>query len=61
MRKASSTAQPRQGRGLAVASVRTAAVGSTEWAAGPLGSLARAGRAAARGWRRRLVARPCCV
>jgi hypothetical protein len=37
MRKTSSaTAQPRQGRGLAVTSMRTTALGSTEWAARPI-------------------------
>jgi hypothetical protein len=45
MRKASSTAQPRQGRGRTAASMRTTALGSTEWAARPI----RAGRAAPAG------------
>jgi hypothetical protein len=53
----SSTAQPRQGRGLTATSMRTTAWLSTAWAA----RLIRAGRAAQSGWRRRMCARPCCV
>jgi hypothetical protein len=53
MRKASSTAQPRQGRGLTATSMRTTALGSTEWAARPI----RAGRAAPEGLRRRRAVR----
>jgi hypothetical protein len=56
-RKTSSTAQPRQGRGLTATSMRTTALLSTAWAA----RLIRAGRAAQSGWRRRMCARPCCV
>jgi hypothetical protein len=52
MRKTSSTAQPRQGRGLTVTSMRTTALGSTEWAA----RLIRARRAAPVERRRRLCA-----
>jgi hypothetical protein len=54
-RKTSSAAQPRQGRGLTVTSMRTTALLSTAWAARRI----RAGRAASSGWRRRLYARPC--
>jgi hypothetical protein len=36
MRKTSSTAQPRQGRGLMATSMRTTALGSTESAARPI-------------------------
>jgi hypothetical protein len=53
----SSTAQPRQGRGLTATSMRTTALLSTAWAA----RLIRAGRAASSGRGRRLCARPCCV
>jgi hypothetical protein len=55
--KTSSTAQPGQGRGLTATSMRTMALLSTAWAA----RLIRAGRAASKGWRRRLCARPCFV
>jgi hypothetical protein len=56
-RKASSAAQPRQGRGLTATSMRTTALLSTAWAARRI----RPGRGASSGWRRRLCARPCCV
>jgi hypothetical protein len=63
-RKASSTAQPRQGgRGLTATSMRTTALLhtrallSTAWAA----RLIRAGRAASEGSGRRLCTLPCCV
>jgi hypothetical protein len=56
MRKTSSTAQPRQGRGLAVTSMRTTALGSTEWAARRI----RAGRAAPQGGLREAAASCSC-
>jgi hypothetical protein len=56
-RRTSSTAQPRQGRGLTATSVRTSALLSTAWAA----QLIRAARAAPSGRGRGLCARPCCA
>jgi hypothetical protein len=56
-RKASSTAQPMQGRGLTATSMRTTALLSTAWVARCI----RSGRAASLERGRRLLARPCCV